>query len=1138
MKRVVEEVGARVVAVSETFLKGNSCPAKWDGWVWEGWNSKGGGMRGEGGRGWWIKEDIAARVHVLRHYSDCRRGWIKIDRNGVDLYVCGIYNYAGNYNENAKLIKKIKAEAVKMKGDVVLIGDFNARVGQKLGTIGEDRKNREGVELVEVAKELGLRLVLADPEVKDRQGITRIPQYTRRGVASGGKISESIIDHILVSGEVKVLWAEVLDEDVLSDHRPIATKVVGRTKTGKKKEVKEERWIFAKKDKDKYESAVEGEMREFEERTKDMTVEEIWREMKSGLFKATEDTFKRIRVEGGVRRWEWWNEECERWRKVKNAEWRKWRSTKDEGAQLRFTQAKKELKRSIKEARREAWRCAVDKVCSKSRLEPREYWSGIKRLLPKGSRLPLWWNNKEEWTDDPEVVVDKWASYWEDLCKEVKVDEGRKEMIETDIKKWLEEDKKDDSEDITIEEVRLAREEMKLNSPGYDRIAPQMVKWGGGRMDNVLCYLFNKCRSENKTPSDWDLSLIRPLPKFDGAVNPEDTRGISLLSVISKMWERIILRRLQKKMVADDVEVRDEQGAYRKGMGPEFWVWRLHEEMRKRKKFVVVLIDLVKAFDRVWRQAVVWKLKMMGASGAEWRAVAGLYKQLYGAVKIDGWTSKFVNLAAGIKQGGVISPWLFVVFINDLVEELVKVGCGSYDECRDIVTLLFADDVALVESSIERAQKLVDVIARWADRWGMGLAAPKCLVITNIPVGEIRVGETTFKRVKNARYLGVIISEDCKWKDQEKFVLDKVRSRVRDLVRTGLVVKEMGVVDGLRLWDALVHPVAYWAVGAWQPSKGWAEKMNRIKRRFARGLLGVAASTPNAAVEGETGMMKANEDITLRRLLFWDRLRRCESKIIKTQVNEIESTELWKYVKEEQWELWLGDEKMTKLEWKAAVKKEVRRKAQIKWRQEVESVSKLEWYSKIKKSLVMESYLDDCAVGDKVAIAQLRTGGGTLLEEVGRRWPTIPKENRLCPICGDGVETATHVVADCVKYAEERREAWEGLCEELNRIWLVRMYGKLNMGLAEGGNTSPLVAILKRMSPQERATALVSGGLTIGVFEDERAAMWRWGSRLMGSSLRKRMKMIKNGEGNELAARVAQGWVKKEGVKRKRSTKS
>lgn len=283
-------------------------------------------------------------------------------------------------------------------------------------------------------------------------------------------------------------------------------------------------------------------------------------------------------------------------------------------------------------------------------------------------------------------------------------------------------------------------------------------------------------------------------------------------------------------------------------------------------------------------------------------------------------------------------------------------------------------------------------------------------------------------------------------------------------------------------------------------------------------------------------MMKASEDITVRRLLFWDRLKRCDSKIIKALVDEIERTEIWKYVKEEQWELWLADDKVSKLEWKVAVKREVRKKAQIKWRQEVESVSKLKWYSEIKKTLTMESYLDDCAVGDKVAIAQLRTGGGTLLEEVGRRWPTIPKENRLCPLCGDGVETAIHVVADCKMYEEERNEMWEGLYEELNRIWLVRMYGKLNTGLAEEGSTSPLVTIIKRMAPQDKANVLISGGLMIGVFEDERAAIWRWGSRLMGGSLRKRMKMIKNGEGNELAARVAQGWVKKEGVKRRKVT--
>eukprot|EP01127_Copromyxa_protea_P012454 TRINITY_DN3261_c0_g3_i2.p1 TRINITY_DN3261_c0_g3~~TRINITY_DN3261_c0_g3_i2.p1 ORF type:complete len:459 (-),score=47.93 TRINITY_DN3261_c0_g3_i2:636-1835(-) len=395
----------------------------------------------------------------------------------------------------------------------------------------------------------------------------------------------------------------------------------------------------------------------------------------------------------------------------------------------------------------------------------------------------------------------------------------------------------------------------------------------------------------------------------------------------------------------------------------------------------------------------------MRVDGKEWDAVRRLYGTLWGAVRMEGWTSDFVELRAGIKQGGVISPFLFAIYINDLIEGLVKKGLGTYEYCVELAVLLFADDVALIAGSFEEAQKLTNEVVAWAKRWGMAVAGKKCMVIASkYLTGEVRIEGTVLERVKSTRYLGVIISEDLKWKDQEKWLLGRVKERVGALMKTGLVVREMGVVDGIRLWKALVHPLAYWAVGAWNPSKGWMAEMDRIKRKFVRRLMGVNPMTANAAVEGETGIWRAADDVVEKRVMFWFRIRESSNMIVRKRWERIEETDIGKTVWKDLKELDLHDGVVDKAEWKRKAKQGLARRAQARWKEEVKKVPKLEWYSKIKKTMGMEEYLDGMGMGGKVELARMRTSGGDLMIELGRRWPKLPRENRLCPVCEKEVE--------------------------------------------------------------------------------------------------------------------------------------
>ena len=83
------------------------------------------------------------------------------------------------------------------------------------------------------------------------------------------------------------------------------------------------------------------------------------------------------------------------------------------------------------------------------------------------------------------------------------------------------------------------------------------------------------------------------------------------------------------------------------------------------------------------------------------------------------------------------SPWLFALFVDDLVRELVEVGYGGREECEDVVALLFVDDLVLIGKDVKEVQALVNVVGDWEERWGMELSVEKSKWMSNKPGGQV-----------------------------------------------------------------------------------------------------------------------------------------------------------------------------------------------------------------------------------------------------------------------------------------------------------------------------------------------------------------------------------------------------------------
>jgi hypothetical protein len=182
------------------------------------------------------------------------------------------------------------------------------------------------------------------------------------------------------------------------------------------------------------------------------------------------------------------------------------------------------------------------------------------------------------------------------------------------------------------------------------------------------------------------------------------------------------------------------------------------------KDIRVVFLDISKAFDRVWHDGLLYKLKQHGIKGKLLAWLMNYLKDRQQRVTINGVSSAWGNIEAGVPQGSVLGPLLFLIFINDITNVI-----------KNCKIRLFADDTCLfieVDNHQDSANKLNEDLASisdWSKRWLVSFSPQKTeeMIITNkgpTDYPPIKLDNNLIKRVPTHKHLGLTLSQDLSWK--------------------------------------------------------------------------------------------------------------------------------------------------------------------------------------------------------------------------------------------------------------------------------------------------------------------------------------------------------------------------------------
>ena len=399
------------------------------------------------------------------------------------------------------------------------------------------------------------------------------------------------------------------------------------------------------------------------------------------------------------------------------------------------------------------------------------------------------------------------------------------------------------------------RQLKKEKSPGPDDITNELLIHMGPSAKKILLKIFNASWRYSSVTQIWREASMIPIPKKGKDKSQADSyRPISLTSCVGKTMERLINTRLmwylEKKAI-----ITQNQAGFRQHRSTEDQVAYIAQEiedaLQDKKQTLTVWIDLEKAFDKVWKEGLKLKLQKCGIRGRMYKWICQYLTSRKATVQNRRHHSRKKTLREGVPQGGVLSPTLFIIFMNDIMKDLPKWIHGA----------IYADDLVIwcseeyLTTANVRIQEALTKIEEWTRKWLVTLNAKKTTytifsLSTRPQTAVLKVGGHAVPQDNTPTYLGVTFDPKMTWKQQ----INKCSTKAK--LRLSLMKKLSGTCWGAdysvqkKLYTGRIRPVLEYGIAAWgTAARSNFKRAKKVQNQASRIITGALKSTPIQAME-------------------------------------------------------------------------------------------------------------------------------------------------------------------------------------------------------------------------------------------------------------------------------------------------
>lgn len=323
---------------------------------------------------------------------------------------------------------------------------------------------------------------------------------------------------------------------------------------------------------------------------------------------------------------------------------------------------------------------------------------------------------------------------------------------------------------FSVEEVdRVLREKIKTGkAAGHDCLSPEHLLYSHPCLTLYLCKLFNLMLDKGYVPKDFGIGVIVPIikDKNGDACSSDNYRAITISPIISKVFELCLLNKF-----GCFLDTNHLQFGFKKDVGCAHAIYTVQEVANhfcdEGSNAYIASVDASKAFDRILHSKLFEILRSRGLPECFIRVIKNWYSKLYSRVKWNGSMSSSFRINLGIRQGGVLSPVLFNVYVDELICRLHKSDLGCHIGDLYVGCLMYADDLILLSASIIELQAMLQICDVFALEFGISFNAQKTLCVAlgkkrRLVACNLVLNNEPVQWADKFKYLGVtFVAGDC-----------------------------------------------------------------------------------------------------------------------------------------------------------------------------------------------------------------------------------------------------------------------------------------------------------------------------------------------------------------------------------------
>ena len=449
------------------------------------------------------------------------------------------------------------------------------------------------------------------------------------------------------------------------------------------------------------------------------------------------------------------------------------------------------FKSSLRQCYKDKDRIKIDAIAKHFLTkETKAFWKEIRKV--NNSRVPI--SDTICGITGESQIAQKWKDHFKSLLNSCS-NSGVANFIECD-------ENTTNFSDFKVIEVYNAICKLKQGkSAGLDGLRSEHFVKASSNVSCIVTLLFNACVNHQYLPVEIMNTVIVPIVKDTKAdITIQDNyRPIAVTTVLSKLLEMVLLERYSELLVTTS-----NQFGFKKKHSTEMAVYAfknvIDHYICNSSPVYVCYMDASKAFDKIDHASLFKKMSNRKIP----KAIVNLFVYWYQAqtfyVRWGNCLSEPFHATNGVRQGGILSPYLFNLYIDELSNKLNKANIGCYINSQPVNHLVYADDMVILAPSPRALQQLLNICNEYAIEYDISynVKKTKCMCVRpklfkDITVPQILLGGTAIEFVTKYTYLGVeITSSFCDDDDilrQTRAIYAKGNSLIRKFKAASVNVK-------------------------------------------------------------------------------------------------------------------------------------------------------------------------------------------------------------------------------------------------------------------------------------------------------------------------------------------------------------